>query len=67
MLNEIQTILAHYHEAGKRQERLAEPGSILAARAQARWYTAGRFIELFDTLHENTDDQPAQAGHDRQL
>lgn len=67
VLNEIQTILAHYHEAGKRQERLAEPGSIPAARAQARWYTAGRFIEMFDSLYEDTEERPAQAGHDRQL
>ena len=66
-LNEIQTVLAHYREAGKREERLAEPGSIPAARAQARWYMAGRFIELFDTLRENADERPAQAGHDRQL
>jgi hypothetical protein len=28
---------------------------------------AGRFIELFDTLRENADERPAQAGHDRQL
>ena len=67
VLNEIQTILAHYREAGKRQERLAEPGSIPAARAQARWYTAGRFIEIFDSLYEDTEERPAQAGHDRQL
>lgn len=67
VLDEIQTILSHYREAGKRQERLAEPGSIPAARAQARWYTAGRFIEMFDTLYEDTEQRPAQAGHDRQL
>lgn len=67
VLNEIQTILAHYREAGKRQERLADPGSIPAARAQARWYTAGRFIEIFDSLYEDTEDRPAQAGHDSQL
>lgn len=66
-LDEIQTILAHYREAGKRAERLANPGSVPAARAQARWYTAGRFIEILDSLHEDTDERPAQAGHDREL
>jgi hypothetical protein len=58
VLNEIRTILAHYREAGKREEQLAEPGSIPAARAQTRWYTAGRFIEFSDIFHGNTDDRP---------
>ena len=66
-LDELQTVLAHYREAGKRMERLAEPGSVLAARGQARWHTASRFIEMFDSFYEDTDDRPAQAGHDREL
>lgn len=62
--DEIHDIVVSYREIGKREERLAEPGSAFAARAQARKESAGRIVELLNSLRESTSEPVAEAGHD---